>query len=290
MRPADLVGLPAALAQEVDVDGLTDAIDTGGLDAVDWITAGIIAVVAVVGAVVASRLVSRLMQRRGTESLVGDLVGRLAAYVIVAIGLVYALAVLGVRIAPLLGALGIAGIALAFALRDILENFVAGLLLQIRRPFDKGDQIVTGEIEGTVREVNARSVVIDTPDAEQVVVPSAELINQPIVNLTAHPVRRTTLEVGVAYATDLDRAKEVIEAALADVEGVAAQPAPETRVFQFGESSIDIAVRYWHEPRIATMWRVRDEVARAVKRSFDEAGIEIPFPQRVLWTGDGGGA
>lgn len=290
MRPADLVGLPAALAQEVDVDGLTDAIDTGGLDAVDWITAGIIAVVAVVGAVVASRLVSRLMQRRGTESLVGDLVGRLAAYVIVAIGLVYALAVLGVRIAPLLGALGIAGIALAFALRDILENFVAGLLLQIRRPFDKGDQIVTGEIEGTVREVNARSVVIDTPDAEQVVVPSAELINQPIVNLTAHPMRRTTLEVGVAYATDLDRAKEVIEAALADVEGVAAQPAPETRVFQFGESSIDIAVRYWHEPRIATMWRVRDEVARAVKRSFDEAGIEIPFPQRVLWTGDDGGA
>ena len=187
--------------------------------------------------------------------------------------------------APLLGALGIAGIALAFALRDILENFVAGLLLQIRRPFDKGDQIVTGDYEGTVREVNARSVVVDTPAGEQVVVPSAELINQPIVNLTAHPVRRTTLEVGVAYATDLDRAKEVIEEALAGIAGVAPSPPAETRVFQFGESSIDIAVRYWHEPRISTMWEVRDEVARAVKRSFDEAGIEIPFPQRVLWTG-----
>ena len=281
----ELVGLPAAIAQQVDVDSLSEALDTGGLEAVDWITAGVVAVVALLAAVVVSRLVSRVMQRRGTESLVGDLVGRLIAYVVVAVGLVYSLSVLGVRIAPLLGALGIAGIALAFALRDILENFVAGLLLQIRRPFDKGDQIVSGDHQGTVREVNARSVVVLTPDGERVVIPSAKLINQPIVNLTAHPVRRTTLEVGVAYDTDLDRAKEVIEAALASVDGIVTVPAAETRVFRFGESSIDIAIRFWHAPRIATMWEVRDEAARAVKRAFDEAGIEVPFPQRVLWTG-----
>lgn len=283
MSPAPLP-LIARVAQDVNVNDLQGAIDTGGLQAVDWLVAGVVLGVSVVLALVAGRILSRLFERRGSEGFVADLLGRLVGYVVVAVGLVYALSVLGVRVGPLLGALGIAGVALAFALKDILENFIAGILLQIRRPFDKGDQIITGDYEGTVREVNARSVVIDQPSGEQVIVPSASLINQPIVNLTAHGLRRTTLEVGVAYDTDLDQAKEVIETALAAVDGVADHPAPETRVYQFGDSSIDIAVRYWHAPTIARMWSVRDDAARAVKAALDAAGIEIPFPQRVVWS------
>lgn len=288
--PLDPLALLGALGQDVDVDGLQEAIDGGGLDAADWITAGVVLVVGVVGSAVAARLVGRVLVRRGIEGFAGDLVGRLLGYLVLALGLFYALSVLGVRVGPLLGALGIAGVALAFALKDILENFLAGVLLQVRRPFDRGDQIVTGDHEGTVIEVNARSVVIEQPSGERVVVPSSSLINDPIVNLTAHPLRRTTLEVGVAYGTDLERARQVIGDAVAGVEGASGGPAPEVLVVAFGESSIDLAVRYWHGSTIASMWTVRDEVARAVKAALDREGIDIPFPQRVLrWAADGGG-
>ncbi|MEZ5183978.1 MAG: mechanosensitive ion channel family protein [Acidimicrobiales bacterium] len=282
MAPLAPIPLLAVLGQEVDVDSLRDAVDAGGLDASDWITAGVVLGVAVVGSAVAARAVAGLLRRRGIEGFAGDLVGRLLGYLVFAIGLFYSLSVLGVRVGPLLGALGIAGVALAFALKDILENFLAGVLLQVRRPFDKGDQIATGDHEGTVREVNARSVVIEQPSGERVVVPSAALIHDPIVNLTAHPVRRTTLAVGVGYDTDLDEARSVILGALAGLDDVVDDPAPQALVEQFGESSIDLAVRYWHRSTIGDMWATRDVAARAIKAALDGAGIEIPFPQRVL--------
>lgn len=279
----------AAVSQQVDVKGLGDAIDSGGLQARDWLVAGGVLVIAVAAALAGARLVAGLFRRRGSEGLVADLVGRLLAYVLVAVGLVYSLSVLGVRVGPLLGALGIAGVAVAFALKDILENFVAGVMLQVRRPFDKGDQIITGDTQGTVREVNARSVVIETPSGERVIVPSSSLINQPITNLTAHPLRRTCLEVGVGYDADLDEARSVILDALQAVDGVAAEPAAQALVYEFGDSSINLAVRFWHRPSIASMWSVRDEAARAIKVALDGAGIDIPFPQRVLWRPSGEG-
>ena len=254
-----------------------------GLTAEDWARAGLILVGAVVLAQAAKLLLRRGIRRGGSEIGPAELVGRVVGYVLVVGGLVYALSALDVRIAPLLGAIGIGGIALAFALRDILENLLAGILLQARRPFRRGDQIATNDYEGTVEDVNLRVVVLRTFDGERVYVPNGSVLRQPIVNHTRLGFRRTTLCVGVSFRADLVQAKKVMLAAVEGVDGVRPEPVPEAYVEKFDESAVTVAVRFWHEPDIATLWRVRDAVAVAVKSALDQAGIEIPFPQRTLW-------
>lgn len=269
---------------EVDLDTLDDAFASDGVTGWDWARSGI----TIAAAIIAARLISWLLRRlirRGSDEVIADLVGRLVAYTIVAFGLIYALEGLGVRLGPLLGALGIIGIAVAFALKDILENFVAGLLLQFRRPFTYGDQIVSGDIEGTVETIGSRSVQIRTPDGETVHLPSSQVVTAAIVNHTTRTSRRTTLSIGVAYGTDLAGAQEVFLDATRNASGVLLSPSPEVLLDGFGDSSIDFSVYFWHEPRIADHLRTRSSVTLALDKACREHGIVIPFPQRTLWSG-----
>ena len=253
-----------------------------GLTPGDWIRAGAIIASAIVLSRVVKALTAHLVERGDGAGRAARFVGRVVGGLVVVLGLVYALQVLGVRLAPVLGALGIGGLALAFAAQTILENVFASVLLQSRRPFRAGDQIATNEIEGTVEDVNFRTVVLRTYQGEKVLVPCSQVLNAPITNFTVKGTRRTSLEVGVAYDTDLATARRVLLDAVSAVDGVRPQPPPEAWVEQFGESSIDFVVRWWHAPDIATLWRVRSAVAMATKSAFDGAGIQIPFPQRTL--------
>ena len=269
-------------ADDIDGQVLADAFSGDGLTAWDWATAGIVLLVAIILSRIAKRAVERVLRRRGDPALAA-LIGRLVGYLVMIVGFVYSLEGLGVRIAPVLGALGIAGIAIAFALQDILENFVAGVLLQLQRPFTYGDQVAINEHEGTVSQIDTRLVTIVTPAGETIKIPSATVIKSDINTYTQQGGRRTTLEVGVAYGTDLREASAVLERAVASAEGVRDTPSPEVLITGFGESSIDFVVRYWHEPSIATFWTVRSRVALAVNDGLAAAGITIPFPQRTLW-------
>lgn len=269
----------AQTAAEVDeeVAAAFDGLTTG-----DWVRAGLIVVVAFLVAAIVRRLASRFVDDEEGGRTVAVFIGRVVAALVVVGGLVYALNALGVRLAPLLGALGIGGLALAFAAQQILANVFASILLQARHPFRRGDQISTDEIEGTVEDVNLRAVVLRTYDGERVYVPCSQVLENPIVNHTTRGVRRTSVEVGVAYAADLEAVRRGLITAVAQVEGVRERPGTEVWVEAFGESSIDLVVRYWHDPDIATTWRVRSEVAITIKRTLDELGVEIPFPQRVV--------
>ena len=279
--------IASLFAQETDIDGLADAFSTSQLGVWDFVTAAVVLVVAIILGRVLRVVIRRIIERARADYFLGDLIGRFANYVVLTFGLVYAFESLGIAVGPLLGALGIVGIALAFAFQDILQNFVAGVILQVQRPFRSGDEIITNDHEGTVIAVGARTVTIRTPDGETVVLPSAEVISNPITNHTLHGQRRTTLAVGVAYATDLHHACRVARSATASVERVHESPAPEVYVTAFGDSSIDLAVMFWHEPSIATLWRTRDDVAKAVAAAFRAEDISIPFPQRVVHVPDG---
>jgi small conductance mechanosensitive channel len=272
----------ADVVRQDDDLGLAEALDTDGLGVSDWVIAGSVFVVAVaLGRVVAAVMIRVL--RRHVDPALAILIGRTCGYVVLLIGIAYGLDSIGVRIGPVLGALGIAGIALAFALQDILENFVAGVLLQYRRPFHFGDQISVNEHEGTVLSVDSRVVVIESPDGETIKIPTATVIKSDINNYTEHGARRSTLEVGVAYGTDLGFAQRVLAEAARSVEGVHSEPDTEALVIGFGDSSIDFAVRYWHGPTIVEFWRTRSDVALAVERALSAAEITIPFPQRTVW-------
>ncbi len=278
--PPDPIILFAQTA--TDLDALSDALGSGGVTGFDWLRAGAVFIIAVVASRIAKAILRRVLCRQ-TDAAVADLIARLIAYVIAILGLIYALEQVDVRVGPLLGALGIIGIAVAFALKDILENFVAGLLLQFRRPFSYGDQIQSGDIEGTVQSIDARSVTVRTPDGETVHLPSSQVITDAIVNHTEGGARRTTIPLGVAYGTNLRRARGLLLDAVKGTSGVHPDPTPEVLLTGFGDSSIDFVVRFWHDPSIADHWQIQDAVAFALHDVCDEHGIEIPFPQRTLW-------
>lgn len=263
---------------EVELEGVVRE----GLDAGDWLAAGATFVAFVLGALVLQRIVERVVSRTDPEGSIARFAGRMTRNLLILVGLLYALVALGVQIGPLVGALGVTGVAIAFAVTAILENVFASVMLKTRRPIRVGDQVATQEVSGTVTEINFRAVVLESFDGEKVVIPSSMVVNDVIVNQTATPTRRTVLPVGVGYRTDLRRAQEVIVAATSVVDGVLDAPAPQAWVTAFGESSIDFDVRFWHASDIATMFTVRSGVAMAIKAALDREGIEIPFPQRVV--------
>ena len=265
--------------------GSAGPILDGPVTGSEVLRAVVVLVATLVLALAARAVMVRALDRGDSDRYAGRLLGRFLSVVVVAVGLVYALGAVGVRITPLLGALGVGGIALAFALQDVLQNFVAGVLLQVRRPFTIGHEVELGEYQGRVEDVNLRTVIITTYDGLTVYLPSSTVLKNPIVNYTRTPLSRTSLGVGVAYDTDLARAQQVLLEAAADAEGVAAQPGVEVWAEEFADSAIVFAVRYWHDAAIASRWRVRSAVALAVKAALDEAGITIPFPQRTLWLG-----
>lgn len=266
------------------------SISDSGIGAVsteEWIVAAALIIGAIVISVVVRKLLQRTFQRTGVEPLVATLLARFAGYLMVVIGFFYAMSTVDVRVGPLLGALGIGGIALAFALQEILSNLVSGILLQVRRPFVAGDQIVSGDHEGVVEQVDLRVVQLQTFDGERIYIPNSQVLQNPITNWTATPTRRTTLEIGVAYDDDLAGVQRAILVAVGGVDEIEADPAPQAFVYEFGDNSINFAVRFWHGAEILSMWRARDAVAQAIKRGLDAEGYTIPFPQRTLWFGPG---
>jgi small-conductance mechanosensitive channel len=254
-----------------------------GLTALDWVRAAAVFLAGVVlGRGARWMLIRRVSGDDGEARAAVKVLGRLIGSVAVLGGLVYALAILQVRLGPLLGAIGIGGIALALAAQSLLANFFASIILQSRRPFRRGDEILTGDQEGRVEDVDFRTVILRSYDGQRVFVPCTAVLDAPIVNYTALGRRRSTLKVGVAFDSDLLTVQETLLKAVASVSAVYHRPAPEALIEEFGESSIDFVVRYWHAPDIVTTWQARSAVAMAAKAGLDSEGVTIPFPQRTV--------
>ena len=260
----------------------TDAFEQiGALSLEGWLWAGGLTIVALVAALMASQVVKRIVGSQ-LAPFVTRLLGRIAAIVVFLFGFFYAMQKVGVSLAPFLGLAGLLGLAFAFAFQDVLENFIAGIMLSARRPFSQGDEITTTDHEGWVEDISLRGVTLRTYDGKRVFVPNADVWQNPLTNHTAYEQRRTTLLVGVGYGSSLPEAQEVLLRAVGSVVEVDPDRQPEAFVDEFGASSINFAVRFWHRASIRSEWEVRNDVAMAIHEELDAAGIEIPFPQRVL--------
>lgn len=265
----------------VDFENLVD----NSLSGTEWIRAGAVVVVAILLAILASRVAKSIGERTLGPGFAALLIARTIGYVIVLVGFIYALGSLGVRIGPLLGALGLGGLVLALALQGIVENFFSGLILQSRRPFRIGDTVQLGDVVGIVKDIDSRTVVLRRLDGSWVRVPNGLVLKEPIVTLTQEAFRRSHITVGVAFETDLAFAEEVIVTALDRVARICDDPPPLAVLTDIGESTINFEVYYWHPSDKPSELGATHDVVLAIHQATAAAGISLAFPQVVVWAG-----
>jgi small-conductance mechanosensitive channel len=183
----------------------------------------------------------------------------------------------------LVSALGVGGIAIGFAFKDIFQNFLAGILLLLTEPFRIGDQIKYQDFEGTVEDIQTRATAIKTYDGRRVIIPNAELFTNAVTVNTAYGKRRLQYDVGIGYGDDIARARELILEAMREVKGVLNDPTPEALVMDLAESSVNIRARWWVDPpRQADVLDAQDKVLEAIKNKLSANGIDLPFPTRQI--------
>jgi small-conductance mechanosensitive channel len=233
-------------------------------------------------------LVARLTERRlHAHRNAGTAVGRLAQGVVLFIGLLVALSVALPTFQPgdVVQVLGISSVAIGFAFRDILQNFLAGILLLVTQPFRIGDQIAAGAHEGTVEDIQTRATLIRTYDGRRVVIPNAVLFTGTVVINTAFDRRRLEYDVVVGYGDDVNRAKAVLLTTLREIPGVLSEPAPDVLLLDFASAGVSLRVRWWiAPPRRDDALDGRDRVLTAIRLALAREGIDLPFPtQQILF-------
>ena len=272
---------PAFDRAQTVVNGLVAAIPSIVVALV--VFGAFLVVAAIVKGVVARLTEARLRAHRNA----GVAVGRLAQGLVIFVGLLVALSVALPTFRPgdIVQVLGISSVAIGFAFRDILQNFLAGILLLVTQPFRIGDQIVAGTHEGTVEDIQTRATFIRTYDGRRVVIPNAELFTDTVVVNTAFEHRRLEYDIGIGYGDDVDRARGVILETVRGTEGVLADPAPDVLLMDLASSSVNLRVRWWiAPPQRADALDARDKVLAAVKHQLTAHGIDLPFPtQQILF-------
>ena len=256
---------------------------TGLLQSLPIIMIGLVVfLVLYVVARVVSRGFGHTLEKTNADPVVSRLLTRVLKTILVMIAALFALSTMGVAIGNVVTFLAVLGFAVGLAVQGILENFVAGVILLMRKPFRAGDQIITGDYEGTVDDVDFRVTALIGYDGTRQLIPNGQVYSNPLVNLTGGGKRRSTVTVGVDYRDDHDEAREVIRASLDGLEGVLADPAPEVLLTELGDSSVNFEVRYWTEPSIRSVRHTQDRVLAAVKTAVEGAGMTIPWPIRTL--------
>ncbi len=228
--------------------------------------------------------------RRGVEAFAakrsefpsaGMAFGRLAYIALMLLGALIAATVAFPSVTPakLFSALGIGGVAIGFAFKDIFQNLLAGILLLIRHPFHAGDEITTGGgFTGTVESIETRATYIRTYDGQRVIVPNSVIYTETVTVITAYDLLRSEYDVGIGYGDDVTTARRIALDAVKGIEGVLADPAPDVLLWDLAGSSKNLRVRWWTRPKRSGVVQVRDRVLQAVSEALVGAGIDLPFP------------
>ena len=184
---------------------------------------------------------------------------------------------LGVKTSSLVAILASAGIAIGLALQGSLSNFAGGILIFVFKPFKVGDFISAQGIDGTVKEITIFTTKLNTFGNQIAIIPNGPLSNNNIINYNAEATRRDKIDVGISYASDIKRAKEILLEICSENQGVLKEPAPEVYVGALADSSVILSLRFWAKNE--DFWASHFHIMETLKYRFDKEGIEIPFPQ-----------
>jgi len=228
------------------------------------------------------RLTERALRHsdQSISQLLKETLISMAGTVVFLIGLLVALAQVGVSVTPMIAGLGVVGFIVGFALQDTLSNFAAGAMILAYRPFDTGDFIAAGEAEGTVLKMNLVNTTIVTVENKVLIIPNSKIWGGVIMNVTGQKLRRTDIIYRVSYSDDVDLVQGILEELIDADERWLDDPEPLVRLKQYSESSIDFMVRAY--AKTDEYWEAVWALNKAVKKRFDAEGITIPFPQREV--------
>jgi small-conductance mechanosensitive channel len=227
----------------------------------------------------ASRIVAGILHHRlGKQG--GDLLARIVRYAGYLMVLIAVLQEFGFNLAAVLGAAGIAGVAIGFASQTSLSNLISGLFIVGERPFEKGDIIEVGTFTGTVEEIGLMALTLRTFDNRSVRIPNETLVKTNVVTVTRYPIRRVDLTIGVSYNEAIDRVMKVLRDVAEAHGAVLDEPDPVIVFNGFGESSLNFMLGAWTTKE--DVLKVKNELPLRIKEAFDREGIEMPFPHRVL--------
>ncbi len=256
------------------------------------VVAVIVIALFVLGARGISSLFGKGLSRVSDNKPIVQVLSKTLRVAIVVAGLFVALGVLNLdkTVTSLLAGVGVIGLALGFAFQDIAANFMSGIIMAIRRPFGVGDLIRTNDFFGTIERIDLRATALRRLTGELVIIPNKQVLQNPIENFFECQGRRVDVEVGVSYGDDLEKAQKTMCQALEGVDARTDERPTEVFFTGFGGSSVDMVGRFWiNEDSQAEYLAARSDAVMRVKKSFDEAGITIPFPIRTLDFGIVGG-
>lgn len=239
------------------------------------------------GARLVRGLVRRLAERTPRGRNVALVFGRLSQSVLIFVGLLVSLSIVlpSFRASDLIQLLGISSVAIGFAFRDVLQNFLAGILILLTEPFRIGDQIIFSGFEGTVEEIQTRATLLKTYDGRRVVIPNANLFTNAVTINTAFPHRRMQYDVGIGVSDDIQRAKAAILEELARIDDVVKDPASQVLVVDLGDFSVKLRVFFWIKPPLRSeALDIQDRVLCGIKDRLVQEGIDLPYPtQQILF-------
>lgn len=246
-----------------------------------WIAAFIVIFISfivakIVRSVVESKLADSGLEEEHKE--VQALAGRMAYLVIMTLGGTIGLKIAGIDLTTIIAAVGF---GIGFALKDIIMNFIAGVMIIVSRHFTTGDFIKVGGVLGKIIEIQSRVTILQAIDGTKVIVPNASLFSGNVISYTSNPFRRIEIAVGIDYRNNLENAIKICLAAIKKTKGLLLQPKPSVLIAGFGASSIDLKVRAWVESRSAWL-KIKGNLTINIKKEFDKYGIVIPWPISTL--------
>ncbi len=238
-------------------------------------------VILIVGRIVAKMLanvVRRMMRKGNVDQTLRRFVSNMTYIVLMVFVVLAALSQVGIQTTSFIAILGAAGLAIGLALQGSLANFAAGFLMIIFRPIRVGDYIEGAGVAGTVEEIQIFTTTLTTPDNKTVIIPNANLTSDNIVNWTLKGTRRVDMVMGIGYDDDIDKAKQIMADVLAKDQRILKDPPPQIAMLELADSSVNFVVRPW--VKASDYWGVYMDVTEQIKKAFDTAGVNIPYPQR----------
>ncbi|PCJ65580.1 MAG: mechanosensitive ion channel protein [Bacteroidetes bacterium] len=223
---------------------------------------------------------NRLLVARKVEASVVPFISSLVNFGLKILLLISVASMVGIATTSFVAILGAAGLAVGLALQGSLANFAGGVLILLFKPFKVGDLIESDGVLGEVKSITVLNTTLTTPTDNTAVLPNGQVANNKVINYTRESNRRVDLVVGVGYGEDIEKVKEVLEEAMKSVPKVLDTPAPFVGILDFGDSSVNLAVRPFCKS--VDYWDVYFGGNEAIKKALDANNIEIPFPQRVV--------